>query len=509
MPKERKKSYSGSLARRVLLVCLVLLVLPLFVHSFFLYYREIRIAEQDVRATLKGNGMEIAQRISELIQIDWKILAAQTPALVKAFQIEQISSPPESGEQFVMLDEEQGLLLVGRRVLNSAYAISHVLKSLLSVENAPFPIEVSLSDEKPSLSKWIESFPIEGTSFSLHLSTSKKYITELQTSYLLFRIGSFILLTVLFGGGAVFLLLRRLARPLSSLCLTMERVSEGAIHSRFVPQVWGFEINGIGQEFNRTLDAMLLHQQEAETQRLHREKLAHELKLGHDIQASLLPKAIPPFHHLDIASGYLPATEVSGDFYDVFPLPSGKVFLAVADIAGKGISACLYSLGLRSSLRALISETSDLAQVARKVNELFLLDVRESGWFATMWLGLYDGKTLHYLCLGHLPALLKRDQQLTSLSTDSPAIGLGPLDTLHVRNTYLQSGDSLLLYTDGVTEAANDDRSLYGFVRLQNSFLASAQKPAAESIDHLLADIGVFTKNHPQQDDLTMLLIKV
>jgi sigma-B regulation protein RsbU (phosphoserine phosphatase) len=282
----------------------------------------------------------------------------------------------------------------------------------------------------------------------------------------------------------------------------MERVAEGGAHARYTPQMWGFEINAIGLEFNSALDRLLMHQQEAEKERIHREKLAQELKLGHDMQANLLPKVIPQIHHLKLAAGYLPAKEVSGDFYDVFPLPSGRMLLLVADIAGKGIPACLFSLGLRSSIRALASTTHDLSLLVEKANELFLHDAQESGMFATVWIAILDKNTLHYLNLGHPPALLKRHREIRELSTGHPALGLMKYESLKTHSIQLEPGDELLLYSDGVTEAHHADNELYGLRRLKDSFLRSR---FGSSLDSILEEIELFSQNHPQKDDLTLL----
>ncbi|MDE3045807.1 MAG: serine/threonine-protein phosphatase [Verrucomicrobiota bacterium] len=506
MPQIEKKIYSGSLARRVWVVCIAFLVLPLLIHSFFLYHREIRVAEEEVRAILQTIGTELAQTIEDLIAIDEKILTFKTAALANAFQFELVQPPAQSDKNFTLIDRSRDLLLVGQKMSGGAQAIPHSLKELLTIEHAPFPIQATF--EKPSSSQWAENFLIPNSSLKLFLVVDKKEIESLQTRHLLFRVGTFLLLIGLFGGGIVFVLLQKLSKPLESLCLTMSRVSEGAVRSRFVPQPYGFEINAIGMQFNETLDALLHHQEEAEKERLSREKLAHELKLGHDLQADLLPKSFPSFQYIEMASGYLPAKEVSGDFYDVLLLPSGKMLIAIADVAGKGIPACLFSLGLRSALRALAIETPDLGEIVRKANDVFLLDVKETGWFATLWLGLYDGKTLHYLSFGHPPALLKRGQELKLLTTEHPALGVLPFDSLKAFSCLLEKGDQLLLYTDGVTEAINPEHLLYTVVRLQDSFLRANNARPADSIHHLLSEVQFFMQTIPQQDDLTLLLLQ-
>ncbi|HEY4255317.1 MAG TPA: PP2C family protein-serine/threonine phosphatase, partial [Chlamydiales bacterium] len=311
------------------------------------------------------------------------------------------------------------------------------------------------------------------------------------------------------GGGLVWLLTRKLASSLHSLCHTMDRVSEGASSVRFSPKMLGFEINDIGLLFNETLDSLLLQQKVAEKERLHREKLAQELKLGHDIQASLLPGQLVFVEGPQITTACVPATEVGGDFCDAFPLLSGELLLAMADVAGKGISACLFSVGLRSSLRALAAASENLSVVVAKANDLFLMDAKETGLFATLWLSVVKEGTLEYINLGHPPAFLKRKGKLQELTTHHPALGLMPLHGLKSKKISLEPGDELLLYSDGVTEAHNTQEKLYGAERLKETFLHGEKKESTAAIvEKIFEDAQLFSQNAPQHDDMTLLLAR-
>ncbi len=509
MPKlEKKITLSGSLVRRVLLVCLSVLVLPLLIHTFLLYDREIELEEGDIRSAMRGMGATLAEQIGQRIVYDWKILDAETPALIKAFQIQKLLFSKEMGDHFVLVSEKQKALLVGKKTgPGTGHVIAHPLKDLLVLQQSPFPIDLSLGNGLAGNDQWTESFPIV-PGLVLTAGTSAERIGDLQWSRLLFRIGSFLAIVFIFGGAILYWLIRKLNRPLVSLRLTMERVGAGAVHSRYTPMAWGFEINGIGKEFNTTLDQVLAHQKEAQHEKIEREKLAYELKIGQEIQASLLPTQLASTHGLKMAPGYLPAKEVSGDFYDVHPLSSGKVLIAMGDVSGKGISACLFSLGLRSSLRSLAEATHDLSQLARQANELFLLDVKESGYFATLWLGIYDGRQLAYASFGHPPALLKRGHELVELSTGHPAFGLETFRPIKTGSVLLEPGDVILLYTDGVTEAHDADQRLYGMERLKESFLKVKTGSPSASVNQLLDAIRKFSQEAPQQDDLALLWLE-
>lgn len=508
---------AGNLAFRAFFICLALLIVPLFIHSFFQYQTEmkleaaeIQLQEQNTRATLRVVGEQMSRKLEEMIQLDWALIdnKVNIDSLGKRFHTQKIPLPPEVSDHFAVIDENGANLWVGKKNSSSeAIIIAHPLHQILSLNGAPFPIDISLNEAL--VDPWIERFSIPNTQLTLLIGTKEQLPSHLHKTNFIVRILSFVLIVGLLGGGLVFLLLRKLARPLNVLRLTMARVAEGAVYSRYVSQRFGFEINTIGAFFNDTVDALLVHQKEAEEERIKKEKLEQKLQLAHEIQADLLPKKISATAHLDIGSAFLPALEVGGDFYDVFSLSSGKTLLVLADIADKGMSACLFSLGLRSSLRALAEVCDSLPKLAKKANDLFMLDAAETSQFATVWLGILEGRSLSYVCLGHPPAILKRKGELQELATGHPAMGLLPFDKMQTQTMTLQTGDELLLYSDGVTEAHDSEELLYGSDRLKGIFLKASGHSAADVAHTLLYDVQSFSQNAPQHDDLTLLVIRL
>ena len=303
--------------------------------------------------------------------------------------------------------------------------------------------------------------------------------------------------------------MRRMAKPFKALCHTMQRVSEGALHVRYPSDEMGYEINALGEQFNTTLDELLRRTKEAEQERLNRESLLQELKIGHQIQRSMLPVSLPELPGLDVAPGYLAAHEVSGDFYDLFPLDDHRFLFVVADSAGKGISACLYSLGFRSALRAFAVAGNSLSNIIQQANDLLLLDTGDSGFFITAWIGLYDvtTKTLEYCSQGHPPALFKRGGALRELSTQGIPFGVESLVGNSIASITLQHGDFLLLYTDGVLEAHDPDHEFFGKKRLEDLILQSEYSFSAQFIQNLLSKIQLFSRGSPQYDDITFLVM--
>lgn len=363
--------------------------------------------------------------------------------------------------------------------------------------------------ETPKESSLAVKIGIEGTDYELLVDVPEKSVADLQWKSYFFRIGSFVLFILVFGGAILLWFTHRVSKPLIALGEAMARISEGAQHVRFKPDRMGFEINAIGVQLNSMLDSLLAHQERAERERIARERLAQELKIGQEIQASMLPKDLPDFPAFDIAPGYLAAREVSGDFYDLYPREDGKLFIAIADAADKGISACLYSLSFRSMLRTAAATMQDLATISKTANRLFMHDTEESSFFITAWIGLYDPQTklLQYCSHGHPPAYLRfPDGKIKTLSTRGMALGVQETDP-EVKEIILREGEVLFLYTDGVIEAHDPNKRLFGKERLIEFLSRTQAKTAKEIVDELLKEVHSFCSGAPQADDLTLIAI--
>lgn len=514
----RKTVSAGNLVGRAFFICLAFLIIPLLIHSFFQYRKEIELErqeiqqqEQDVRAILLAIGEQMVQRIADVAALDWAVLTTPTrdDSFGDLFDVRRISVEPAVADQFAMIDEAEEALLIGRKTSETtANVIVHKVAGIIALKNPPFPIQIAVNNLLSD--RFIEEIAVPNTELYLHLGTDYLGISHVHPDHFFFRIVTFMALVSFLGGGSVFLLLKKLAKPLNVLRLTMARVADGAIYSRYVSQSFGFEINAIGQYFNETVDALISYQKQAEIEKIQRERLAEKFQLAHTIQADLLPKKIPRAPQLDIGAVYLPAMEVGGDFYDVLVLSNGKILLLVSDIADKGISACLFSLGLRSSFRALAEASGgDVAEIIKKANDLFLLDAEETSQFATVWFGVLEGKMLSYLCLGHPPALFKRNGVITELATFHPSLGLFPFQELTASTLELQSGDELLIFSDGVTEAHDPESLLFGKARLKDIFSKSSLETAEVFSFAIAEEIQAFSQGAEQHDDITILVVKV
>jgi sigma-B regulation protein RsbU (phosphoserine phosphatase) len=356
--------------------------------------------------------------------------------------------------------------------------------------------------------------PVPGTKLLLIMSADRQEILAPILKKLR-QVLLFFVVMILLGGFAAIWLTQRMSAPLRKLCQVMDKLSHGDLLARFKKQKMGFEINVIGEIFNQTIESLRDQVSRAEAERVQKETLKRELDIGQEIQRSILPLSRPLFPGVEIAARYLPATQVGGDFYDVFikKTPKGEeLVLTVADASGKGISACLYSLCLRSMLRSCCVAHDKVSVIMREANNLFCEDTEETGWFVTVFTAIFhpDTKRLTYTSCGHNPALLLRaDGTVRSLSVQGMAMGVQHLEEIQEREVDLKSGDLVLLYTDGITEAHNPQSELFGISRLEEILRSLRGASSDEVVDEILRRVNSFRLSMPQHDDITLMAVKV
>lgn len=231
-----------------------------------------------------------------------------------------------------------------------------------------------------------------------------------------------------------------------------------------------------------------------------------------ETQTDLFPKKLPQFPGIDLAIRFLPAKELSGDFYDLFLTNNNQLLIVMADVSGKGMSACLYAFLIRSILRAISFKEKNLREAIEVTNHLFSLDTADSGYFATAWIGLYnpESQKLEYSCCGHPPALLQRTSgNIEELGHLSGVIGVSELQQVQTRSIAFAPGEILLLYTDGLIEARNAKNEMYGKERLKKELQQLQQRSAQELVQGLIQNVEAHTGGKPLQDDLTLLALKL
>ncbi|MBX3066464.1 MAG: PP2C family protein-serine/threonine phosphatase [Anaerolineae bacterium] len=259
--------------------------------------------------------------------------------------------------------------------------------------------------------------------------------------------------------------------------------------------------------------ASALHSTRIYENTLSSQRLLHELTMAGQIQASFLPESLPTVPGWQIAVMLDPARETSGDFYDLIELPNGRLGMVVADVADKGMGAALYMALSRTLIRTFAAQFPDHpAQVLGAANSRILMDTRTEQ-FVTVFYAILDPReaTLTYCSAGHNPAYLlsAHDGGAAPQHLGKTGIPLGIFDDVTWRETSvtLRTGDALIVYTDGVTEAQNSEQELFGEDRLLSSVRGHLRESAETLQTALLADVRNFTGDAPQFDDITLLVL--
>src|SRR5919109_1135558 len=250
----------------------------------------------------------------------------------------------------------------------------------------------------------------------------------------------------------------------------------------------------------------LVREQEAEAAT--RQRFEQELEVARLIQQNFLPKELPALPGWQVAAYYRPAREVGGDFYDVIPLPDGRVAFVVGDVTDKGVPAALVMSATRSVLRASAQRLVEPGEVLERVNEHLCPDMPEK-MFVTCLYGVLDPVSGHlrFANAGHDLPYVKTADGVVELRARGMPLGLMPGMAYEEKEATLEPGDSVLLHSDGVVEAHDAGREMFGFSRLKQT--VDAAPGGRLLIDRVLAELERFTgPDAEQEDDITMVTLQ-
>jgi sigma-B regulation protein RsbU (phosphoserine phosphatase) len=266
-------------------------------------------------------------------------------------------------------------------------------------------------------------------------------------------------------------------------------------------------------DLNLTIERTLQHLEEWREAVAARDKLValqNELQVARSTQQSILPKTFPRSSYYQVFGHMEPARNVGGDFYDVIRLKDRHVGLAIADVSDKGIPAALFMMSSRTLLKGAAISSSDPGQALREVNDL-LYEENETMMFVTVLYSIYDPATgkLTYSNGGHDPPLLVRPDGTSELLPLTHGIALGVTPDVEFSNHIVQlnPGDSVVLYTDGVTEAMNANGEQFGVERIHEVFAGSPPKNSEQAAQAMFEAVRTFVGDAPQFDDITCLVL--
>lgn len=281
----------------------------------------------------------------------------------------------------------------------------------------------------------------------------------------------------------------------------------GGVFTRF-KDVDGNSFSLVGFDFiTREIEA----ERRRVTEKLELERRAtQELEIAKQVQARLFPQMLPPMETLDYAGSCIQARQVGGDYHDILDLGRGRFGLVIGDISGKGIAAALLMANLQANLRSQCAiALDDLERLLCSVNRLFYENTSESS-YATLFFAEYDDQTrrLRYVNCGHLPALvLRQDGAVERLASTATLVGIFPEWDCSIAECQLSAGDSLALYTDGITESFNDAGEEFGELRLIDALRRHLNLAPQAVIASIVDEVRTFSP-HEQFDDITLIVAK-
>jgi len=245
-------------------------------------------------------------------------------------------------------------------------------------------------------------------------------------------------------------------------------------------------------------------------------QIEQQLAVARVVQRELLPQASDVFGSLDFAVEFTPASEVGGDFYDLFRVSNGGVAIVLGDVAGKGLPAAILMGVIHGAVRAASARWTGTnhAELAAYVNDLLCSRTAGNRYVTLFWGSIdADGQTLRYVNAGHLPPLLFRRNAAGGVAVEpleegGPVVGLMPDVPYRVGEVRLEAGDLLVAFSDGLSEAPNAADEEFGSDRVIDAVTGRLGRPPADVLAGILESARTFTAGEPPRDDLCVLVIR-
>lgn len=309
------------------------------------------------------------------------------------------------------------------------------------------------------------------------------------------------------------LAVRKYTRPLTHFSESAEKIAQGDFNSP-LPEVRNDEEMGrLYKSFSYMQESLSRYIAELKETTSVKERIESELNIAREIQMGMIPKIFPAFperDNLDIYAILHPAKEIGGDLYDFF-IQGNSLFFAIGDVSGKGVPASLLMAVTRSHFRSITQTSNNPGTILSYINSA-IAETNEANMFVTFFMGILDLETgnVVYSNAGHNPPyILKNDGSVTKMSPD-PNIPIGFFEKYNytVQSLHLDKGDSIILYTDGLTEAENAAQDFFGETRVEEALANQQELSATALIGKLYETVCSHVGEAIQSDDLTVMSIK-
>jgi phosphoserine phosphatase RsbU/P len=334
-------------------------------------------------------------------------------------------------------------------------------------------------------------------------------ITRFNRGFIIIGIAGFLFLLVV-----IVWISRSITNPLRTLAGASEEIATGNLDIEIPSIDSQDEVGKLAQSFENMKASLKEYIKELTEATAARERIESELEIAHDIQMGILHKVFPPFpdrSEFEIYATLVAAKEVGGDLYDFFFMDDDHLCITVGDVSGKGIPASLFMAITKTLIKMKATKGLTPEKVLDRVNEDLSMD-NPSLMFVTLFLGILNIRTgeMAYSNGGHNPPYVIRSSGELERLEITHGVALGVVEEFSYKSgtVTLQEGDSIFLYTDGVTEAMNPEDELYTEERMIEELHRLKDKPIKELVDGIMESIREFAKGVDQSDDITMMRLK-
>lgn len=354
--------------------------------------------------------------------------------------------------------------------------------------------------------------PLEVGNWSIGLVFPKEEIlSDLKANTLnaiFLSISGFLLLVL-----TIIMLSRKITKPIIQLSQSTKEIAAGNLDAKLPDYRQQDEVGQLINSFRQMEMSLKQYIEELTETTASKEKIESELRIARDIQMGILPKLFPAFPdrtEFDIRATIEPAREVGGDLYDFFFLDEDHFCFLIGDVSGKGVPAAFFMAVTKTMLNIVAEQKRDTGKILSKVNDDLAKD-NEACMFVTLFLAVLNIRTgeVQFSSAGHNPPIHLSSQDGKWLDVPkNPAAGVIEGLDYATCNMQLKSGDTLFLYTDGVTEAMNNESELYSDDKLIDLVRKSSNLKPEELLEKVGDSVTVFADGAEQADDITMLAIK-
>lgn len=312
----------------------------------------------------------------------------------------------------------------------------------------------------------------------------------------------------------VWLVARTITRPLTALTLAARQMATGNLEIVVPSLKSGGEVGVLAQSFSHMKDSLNNHIRELLESTAAKERMESELSIARDIQMGLLPKIFPPFPDVpefDLYALLQPAREVGGDLYDFYRIDDNRICFVLGDVSGKGVPASLFMAVTMTLIKMTAAGGFAPDRILQEVNAQLSRD-NSSCMFVTLFCGILHTGTgeIWYANGGHNPPVVLRNDEKSSYlpGTDGTLLGAMEDVTFAMKRLVLAPGESLFLYSDGVTEAMDERDALYSEERLLEVLDEIGIRSPEETVGAVMASVLSFAGKAPQADDITMMMVR-